>query len=388
MANMRTKEEITNLAERNRIIDTIISIIEEKNRFLLLGHQQPDEDCISSLVSMALLIRKFNKKVAISVKENLPDQISYLDNICSYNNIELTQEALDGMDPPDAIFVLDTPKPDQISADPAILELIRSGTVPVAEIDHHLSTDASLIGTPSCSLVTRATSTCELIALLCCKIAHRPDILKRNSIRELFSRNLVLSMLTGMIGDTWFGLTVKHPRDRFFYNLYTNRFSDILREKAHVNTANYVSMTDIFRSLQALSPEERALYQQMLSKSHYHGQIGFLYLDEHESWSMLSNTDYSLFIKVIKAVTNFLAEKAGRFGVTVFWDEPSTSNLIQFRIRLSKNVTDIDLRKLLDTLSITDGGGHPGAIGFRFPRTELADPAAYVQMLLAELETL
>jgi nanoRNase/pAp phosphatase (c-di-AMP/oligoRNAs hydrolase) len=103
---------------------------------------------------------------------------------------------------------------------------------------------------------------------------------------------------------------------------------------------------------------------------------------------MLSNTDYSLFIKVIKAVTNFLAEKAGRFGVTVFWDEPSTSDLIQFRIRLSKNVTDIDLRKLLDTHSITDGGGHPGAIGFRFPRTELADPAAYVQMLLAELETL
>lgn len=385
MAQARTKEEIINLAERNRIADRIISVIESHSNFLLLGHQQPDEDCISSLVSMALLIRKFNKNVAISVKENLPDQISYLENICSYNKIRLTREVLDGLDPPDAVFVLDTPKPDQISADAPILDLVYSKKMPIVELDHHLSSDAALIGDPELSLVTRATSTCELIAFLCCKLSQKNVILERNGITELFSRNLVLTMLTGMIGDTWFGLTVKQPRDRFFYNLYTNRFSEILREKARVNTDNYVSMTDIFRSLQALSPEERTLYQKLLSKAHYRGQIGYLALNERESASMLSNTDYALFVKVMKAVTNFLAEKAGRFGLTMFYDDPATSDLVQFRIRLSKNETEVDLRALLSRLSITDGGGHPGAIGFRFPRTVLNDPDSMIATLLSEL---
>lgn len=388
MTQVHIKKEIYKLSERNKIINRIILLIEEKNNFLLIGHQQPDEDCISSLVSMALLIKKFNKEVTIFIKDEVPEQISYLENICVYNKITLTSDSDKIAASIDCIVVLDTPKPDQIAAEPLVLDMVLSHKLPIIEIDHHLSADSNLIGHPEVSLVTRATSTCELIAILCTKISLKPDVLQRNGITELFSRNLVLAMLTGIIGDTWFGLTAKKSRDRFFYNLFTQKFSDVLREKAHVNTHNYVSMIDIFRSLQSLSPEERNLYQKLLSKARYKGNTGYVGLDQYESHSLLASTNYALFVKVIKAVTNFLAEKSGRFGLTFFYDEPDSGGLVQFRIRLSKNVNDIDLRTVLTEFKISDGGGHNGAIGFRLSQNDFTDPKAFVQKLLASLSKL
>lgn len=382
------KKEIFSLKRRNILIDAIIEQIDINKNFLLIGHKQPDEDCIASLVSMALLIKKFKKEVSIFVQDNLPEQISYLQNICTYNKIELIQDYPEIENHVDCFFVLDTPKPNQIAANDAICSLIQQNALPIIEIDHHLNADAVLIGNPHFSLVTRATSTCELIAIICCKLAEKQTFLENHGITELFSRNLVLTLITGIVGDTWFGLTAKKPRDRFFYNYFTEKFSEILKEKAHSQTGNYISINDIFKDLQSFTQEEREVYHSLLSKAHYYKQTGYLLLNEQDSFSILKQQNYSLFIKVIKAVTNFLAEKSGRFGVTAFYDLPNTGDLIQFRVRLAKNTDNIDLRKLLNILSITDGGGHPGAIGFRCPQNSIPDIDSFFKTLLTTLETL
>ena len=56
------KKSIQTIHEKNRIIDNIINALQEKNHFLFLGHQNPDEDCIGSMVAFALIVGKFSKK--------------------------------------------------------------------------------------------------------------------------------------------------------------------------------------------------------------------------------------------------------------------------------------------------------------------------------------
>jgi len=380
----RKKQSFFSIAERNRVLARIFEYLQNGDDFLLLGHEQPDEDCISSLVAMALLIKKFGKTVTLFIRDQIPAQMSYLTNICSYNNIPVLQEGTPLEKRPQVIGVLDTPKPEMIAASPEIDQLLQNPDVPVIEIDHHLSADAEYIGTPGLCLVNRASSTCELIGFICCKLAEQPEVLERYTIRNLFSRNLVLAMLTGMIGDTKFGLTVKSNR----YSFFSTKFSKILQQSVHKNSGNYASMTDIFKSLEKLSPDEKDLHQRLLERAHYSGRTGYVILDRENSREFLESVDYSLFVKVIKSVTDFLSEKSGTVGMTAYYDPEAISDLVQFRIRTARTVSGMDLRSILKDFSITDGGGHPGAIGFRISQKALPDPAPFVRDILKKLEEL
>ena len=59
---------------------------------------------------------------------------------------------------------------------------------------------------------------------------------------------------------------------------------------------------------------------------------------------------------------------------------------MQFRLRRAGAWKKYDLRQLLTMFSISNGGGHEGAIGFRVPRGEIADFAAYVTTLVEGIE--
>lgn len=376
------------LKERQRTIARILDLVRERSRFVLLGHELPDEDCISSLVSMALLLLKFGKDVTIYLREAVPNQLAYLMNICQYNGIPVIGDQDWKPGHPEVFCILDTPKPDMVDMNDHIRELITSGMYPIIEFDHHLSADAAWCGSEGYRLVDHATSTCELLALFGAKLTLMPKMLKEEGIDEIFSRNLVLAMLTGIIGDTRFGLTLKKNRDIFFYNFFTGRFTRILRESFHKNSGNYSNMDDIFKSLQSLTVEEKDLYQSLLDHTRYEAKVGLLMLDEEESWNYLHRVDYSLFVKVIKSVTDFLAEKSGTYGLTAYYDLPEVADRVQFRIRVSRDVSGIDLRSLLRDLDISDGGGHPGAIGFRVPITAVPSLPAFVASLCDRLESL
>ncbi len=385
---VRQKHAFKSLSERNRTVDRIFDIICAEQDFLLLGHDLPDEDCISSLVSMALLIAKFRKDVSIYIKDAIPDQLSYMANICAYNKIRILKGDETPERTPGAICVLDTPKPDMISLNDGIRKLLDDPAMMIIELDHHLSADAAYSGRKGYCLVHRASSTCELIGFLCYKLERRRDILERYGIDEILTRNLVLTMLTGMIGDTRFGLTMKTNRDVFFYNFFSRHFANRLRELSHKDSKNYSSMKDIFNTIQTLSSEEKNLYQMILEHAHFYGRTGYVILENDLSKQYLADIDYGVFVKVIKSITDFLAEKSGTIGLTVYYDRPEVSELVQFRIRASREASNIDLRTILADFSISDGGGHAGAIGFRIPAKDIPDLQAYVAGLLKKIESL
>ncbi|MBN1616370.1 MAG: phosphoesterase [Spirochaetales bacterium] len=386
-ANIR-KQALPTIAESNRTVARILDLLQQKDTFLLLGHEFPDEDCVASLVSMALIIHKCGKKVSLYLQNEIPGQLSFLAGICAYNKIPLLQGDDKPAEHPQVIGILDTPKPDMIALNSAISGYLASPDIPIFEFDHHLSADAQYSGRPGLCLVNRASSTCELIGFFCAKLSRRPDILATLGIRNLYSRNLVLSLLTGMIADTKFGITLKTDRDRFFYNYFTNRFASILRDSNYKNSGNYSSLTDIFKSIQLLTVNERDVYLRLLSHTKVLGKVAYIALDYENSHNYLTRLEPGLFVKVIKSVTDELCDKSEGIGLTAYYDMSETSDLIQFRIRTSKSITNIDLRTILTEFSITDGGGHPGAIGFRIPKNQVSDIHTYIIPLLERLNAL
>jgi diguanylate cyclase (GGDEF)-like protein len=81
------KEAIRSIREKNRIIERIIDAIIERRHFLILGHQNPDDDCISSMISFALILHMFYRDVALHIGTQVHEHFAYLLDICRYNSI-------------------------------------------------------------------------------------------------------------------------------------------------------------------------------------------------------------------------------------------------------------------------------------------------------------
>ncbi|MCK5198907.1 MAG: diguanylate cyclase, partial [Spirochaetales bacterium] len=108
---VRTKTGISSIKKRNLIINNILKAIVLRDCFLVMGHQNPDEDCISSMIAMGLLLNKFSKTVYLLIPEKINENFKYLLNICRYNAIELLHNEEKLPREISTVFFLDTPKP-------------------------------------------------------------------------------------------------------------------------------------------------------------------------------------------------------------------------------------------------------------------------------------
>jgi len=382
------KKEIHSIREKNKIIDTIIQTIVQKDSFLLIGHKNPDEDCIASLVSFALLVSKFYKNVTINTCGKVPDQLSYLLQICSYNGITLHEGCFETIPQPDVIVVLDTPKPDMIDTDPSVEAALKNPLIIKIEIDHHLEADAVYSGDPGYRLVSDASSTCELIGLLALKLSHRSEILAQFGIHELFSRNFALALLTGMIGDSKMGKYLKTNKERWFYRTFSNLFNRMLQTKTEKGSSNFSSMEQVFQAIEDLSQEEKKCFETILRKKQTLSGLAFAAFDQEESRELFSTYGVDTVIAVTKTVADKLAENSGKLGLVAYYDPPEVSDMIQFRLRRAPGYTEADLRSVLEQMHITNGGGHPGAVGFRFHKEELSDFTPALHTILEKIQAL
>ena len=216
-----TKSAIRTIHEKNLIIDRVIDTVTTRKRFLILGHQSPDDDCISSMISIALILHMFYRDVALYTGSQVHDRFKYLLDICRYNAIPL----LDAADIPspeiDTVILCDTPKPSMIEASPAVRELLKSPRVLRVEIDHHLGADSGYFGDEGYRFVTEASSASELVGHILMKLQGRTALLERHQITELFPRNLVLAILTGIIGDSNMGQYLKSRREKKYYQIFS-----------------------------------------------------------------------------------------------------------------------------------------------------------------------
>jgi nanoRNase/pAp phosphatase (c-di-AMP/oligoRNAs hydrolase) len=376
------KHAISTLAERNRIMERIIQALANRRRFLLLCHRVPDEDSLGSMVALALLLDRMSKPVGIALQEHVSSNFDYLLSIARYNGIEVGD--IQDVSKVDTFIVCDTPKPEMIGRTESLCaRMVASDTITI-ELDHHLGSDSDYIGDEEYRLVTEATSTGELVALLLYKMRANPALVDRFQLGDVFSRNIVLAILTGMIGDTQMGRFLKTSRERRFYALLTAQFEAILAKKTF-KRSNFAGLEDIFEELRKLSEIEERCYKTFSANVDMSAGIGSCILDTGASAEIHSEFDIDTVGNAARRLADDLAEKSGTVSLIGFVDNPNRSQLVQFRARRSHDFDRVDLRDLLQKRAIANGGGHPGAIAFRFDRQAVADVAALAAGLRQDL---
>jgi diguanylate cyclase (GGDEF)-like protein len=383
------KRDIATVAAKNRVTANVIRALEDRETFMIVGHKDPDEDCVSSMVAFALIANKLYKKSYIVLGSSVQDNFDYLVNICRYNSIGIMRDVPAGFTP-SALVLVDTPKPQMIDRGELYERLRRDPSVLKIELDHHLEADSAYFGDPDYRLVYEASSTCEIIGRLALKMTGDARLKEKYQIDELLSRNLVLAILSGMIGDSQMGRYLKTPRERWFYARFSALFERMLRRKTRSDSGNYSSKEEVFKALAALSDDEDACFRFMSKASRDEGRVSVSILDAEASRVLFSTYGLDTAVVVAKALVDTLAERSGCLGLVGYYDDPASSEFAQFRLRRSQNFTALDLREILAKLGVTNGGGHPGAVGFRIEREAVPDIEAaareFVRILNAEVE--
>ncbi len=382
----KSKKTPASIGEKNATIERIFKLVLSNNNFLLLGHTYADEDCIASLVAVALLLKKFQKKAIIYFEKPIFPHLAFFYDMCEYNSIPVITGNFKRKKKPDVIFVLDTPKPSMIAASGTAIDFLNDPSIPKIEFDHHFEGNADYTGDPGYRLTMRASSTGEIIAHLCAKLENRPLLLKDYGITELYSRNIVLAILTGMIGDAKLGNYLFKKRDKIFYDYFLKKFNNFLNEKCYVNSKNISSANQIVNLFETLSYNDNMILKKIMPNADYKEKIAIIFIDEKQSQDIITEENHTSFVDVIKKATNMIAETVSGIGISAYYEPCEISDKIQFRVRASQAIKGIDLRPILNNLNITDGGGHPGAIGFRFSRNDIKNIDEFTQKLIDQVQ--
>ncbi len=378
-----TKHKITTIKQKNLVIENIIRTIVEKDSFLICGHKTPDEDCIASMVAFAILLTKFEKTPMIYLGGAMPANLAYLLNICKYNSIKIIRERQSIRNPVDALIICDTPKKSMLNINKKIATMFANPDIIRIEIDHHLGADSDYIGDRDYSLVTEASSASELVGFIALKLRTRKQLLKRFLISDPFSRNLVLAVLTGIVGDTQKGKFLKSRRERHFYRIFSDMYNSIL-QRTTVKETNFTDIEQVFKELQHLSEDEERCFRFIYDKKRIEGSVGSVLLRKSDMKKLNAGYDDETIITVTRAIADTLAEESGKLSLLCYYDIPN--GLVQFRMRRSHAYKSFDLREILKTFDIRNGGGHEGAIGFRIEDSKITDIDDYLAKFLVTLE--
>lgn len=375
------KKDFPSIAARNRAAAAVLRALDERRGFLLVGHLNPDEDCFASLVAFALLAVKMGKKVVVQLSSKPAPQFSYLLDICAYNGIAIAEG--DELPPVvlDTFVALDTPKPDMLDMGAGARDLFASPEVLRIEADHHLESDAEYIGDAGYRMVGDATSTGELVGILAYKLSGNARLLARRGIADVFTRNLVLAVLTGVLGDSKMGTFLKTPRERRLYAWFTGMFESMLARTTRAGSTNFASKEALFGAIAASSEAEAGCYERLVAAAVRTPYVDYVALDAAEADALRSEFGADAFLPAVKSAADALAEANGRLSLVAYPDADGDSGLVQFRIRRSRSFEGIDLRDLLSRFGFLNGGGHPGAVGFRLPKPDVVDPKAFSRRL-------
>jgi nanoRNase/pAp phosphatase (c-di-AMP/oligoRNAs hydrolase) len=272
-----------------------------------------------------------------------------------------------------------------VAAPPTLRDLLSDPSVVRIEFDHHIESDSDYIGDPDYALVTEASSAAELVGYVALKLSNQPGLLLEHHVGELFTRNLVLAILTGIIGDSQMGRFLKSNRERRAYGIFSSLFNDLLVLMT-TTQGNLSTKEEVFAELGRLSASEKSCNDLLLSKSVDSGSTSYVALDEDESRTLYEAYDQDTIVSVARSVADTLAERSGRLSLIAYYDCSKPDGLVQFRIRRSQAFKRFDVRRIIEMNAVGNGGGHEGAIGFRFERHEIDDIHDFVRKIIAGVE--
>ncbi len=381
---VKTKIPFKTPAERKAMIDRFAEILENNKSFLILGHKFPDEDCLASMVATGLLIEKLNGHATLFLPEEIHEHFDYLLNICRYNSISVIRDSSLAEVHWDVIIICDTPKPEMIECPGQVCSWIDSNQSFVMEIDHHIGADSSYSAPLEYALVDDASSSCELIGEIALALEEKAATNEKLGMPPIMTRNLVLALLTGIVGDSQMGRYFKSDMEKKRYELFSRMYNEILIKET-TRSSNLGTIEELFSEMKRLSGEESSCFSFFRDHINRRGFIHTIILNKDDSDKAFENYAYDTVVSISRSMADTLSEESGFFGFVSFYDRIDHSDFIQFRIRRSQKYRNFDLRDLLEILQIQNGGGHEGAVAFRIPRDEIENLDEFINKLISKL---
>lgn len=161
---------------KNINLNKVIELIERAKNILILGHVNPDGDCIGAMAAMALGLASINKNVTVWSEDSVPLKYRFIK--CSFEKPQ--QNIINNFD---LIIVLDTAVQTRVGI-PFDFSIVKQ---PVLSIDHHVANENTFSYVYADQ--SQAATACIVF-----------DILKKLNIK--ITKPIAEAIYTGIITDT------------------------------------------------------------------------------------------------------------------------------------------------------------------------------------------
>ncbi|QPJ64957.1 MAG: hypothetical protein G3M78_05980 [Candidatus Nitrohelix vancouverensis] len=357
-----------------------VAIFEDHDSFLFGGDIDPDS--VGSMMSLSLYLVKIGKRAGILISENLGDNLDYFEKIIAYNGIEVLRNVEDikkSGSSYEALVFCDTANTKLVPFFAELSEHVLPQNPIIVEIDHHFGADSEQIREDSAHLFREANANTEIIGELLNKLKSRNP-----SFPAPFEqRNILLGLITGLLGDTVGGRVVHYRKD---FDSWLEILGGALEKNTRLRSATpdrpgdtkwskFSSPKEILQYLDKLTDEQQKCLDRMESRISIQDGLGVLNIlnstyGEVADCCREYNSDW--FSELLATLVNLVPEKSGKVGAVVFNGKNAEgADCIFMKFRRAVDYDGFDLRTAEDLIRSTfnshymGGGGHAGAVSFR-----------------------
>ncbi|MEK9627946.1 MAG: DHH family phosphoesterase [Nitrospinota bacterium] len=376
---MNEKKPLDGNVWRDNLKDAL-DLINSSESFLFSGDIDPDS--VGSMLSLSLYLHQLDKKVYLILPEYLGENLDFFEKIIEYNAITIlrNKDQIESVkNDIETIIFCDTANTKLVPHYSFIAEKILTRKPKVIEIDHHFGADSEELTDYGIKLFRKANANTEIIG----KILLTYHEKYHEGPNPFDQRNIILGLITGMLGDTVGGKVIPYKEDYDdWMDLLQDRLKSITRWRESDpdrgpddKESKFGDPKQILAYLNRLTEEQEACFNLLNSRVELKGKIGFLNLfpsTQEEVKNTCKPFDSDWFADIQNFLLNSVPEKSGCAGMVVFEGQNADGEDCFFiKIRRAVKFQGIDLRTAEEKLKglfgdlYMGGGGHAGAVSFR-----------------------
>ena len=355
-----------------------IALFRSKRTFLFSAY--PDADALGTMLALALYLKQLGKTASLFFPSPVKQNLQFMKDIIEFNDIPIIKDEKELkalQNEVDTVVFCDTANAGLVPFATTFQQCYLDRGIAVVEIDHHFGTDSAAIAEEGIHLFRTANASTEIAAELLQDLhRHYP------SLPAPFSqRNIVISLLMGLLTDTFGGRAVPLRQDYDYWHqllgehLKVETQSDSGDFRRNDGMIQFVRPQEILAHLNRLSPELERNVEMLKKKIIRHEDVGELDLLD-SSLKQLSRDPVEKgngdFFQLWNAMANVVPQTGGKVGLFYFNGKNAEGKDCLFlKIRRAFDFNRFDLRESETALKKTfgqqylGGGGHAGAVSFR-----------------------
>ena len=161
-------------------------------------------------------------------------------------------------------------------------------------------------------------------------------------------RNLVLAILTGIIGDSKMGQFLKSKKEQMYYSIFSRMFNKLLAEKT-VKETNFSDKDQVFNEIQRFSEEEGQCYNFFMNRKRLSQSVGYSVLRETDMKTLYEGCDNDTIVSVARAIADALAEESSVLSLVVYYDDGGLPGLIIGSAPLADGLNELVAVEVVDS---------------------------------------